>query len=195
MKTNRTDQHEFEVVDDYFRQHAGDIPVVFDAAHWDKLALALDAAKQPDKPVPANRFRPRIGKGWWVSGVFLFLMAAAWWVWPIGTSALQNAPVEKQGLQEVSTTMPEETAPVYPENHLGETPGSTIPNHPAGQAVAPAASANGQSTSTELVGVPSAAEQSESADSTAVRQMIPEQPRDSVSVPQKPVKRKKHLFW
>jgi len=78
MTPNQPEKKEYSRVDAYFRQNAEDIPVTFDPANWNALAAALDAAA--GNPTKTLVHRPnRLGKGWWVSGIFLLLLGAAWW--------------------------------------------------------------------------------------------------------------------
>lgn len=40
-------------IDEYFRQHEAEVPIVFDQAHWQQLSAALDAAhSRPQAPAP-----------------------------------------------------------------------------------------------------------------------------------------------
>jgi hypothetical protein len=198
MKSN-----EQSPVDAYFRQHEAEIPVTFDAQHWNQLAALLDAAETPDvpggaaKPVAPRKTRFRDGKGWWASGIWiLVVMTAFWMTWQTtGNSAAENGdsryPTDQTpaDVQSVSP-VPEKELPKPAAGNVAEPANGAMPEqHDA----LPATGGRGdQQQESELTG--SGALTRPAVDSIVTR-TSPAAPVDSTIQETKPAKKKKHLFW
>lgn len=195
MKPDPYDQNKFKAVDDYFRQGAEEIPVVFDAAHWESLASALDAAQQPEKTITVKRSRPRLGKGWWVSGIFVLSLMVAWWTWQSRAAAEMEIKDDNYRIQNAPSTeaviSPSDLGPDKQDTR--EIPINLPSGNPNGQPISPAKKQNnGDNTPAQTE---AQVLQPLSSDSTLFLQKTAEQPKDSLSAVPKTPKKKKNLFW
>lgn len=207
MKTNHKQENPAPV-DAFFRQHADDIPVVFDPAHWEALAATLDAAGSgtPGNELETRRFRKRIGKGWWVSGMLLLSILVAWWAWQTNGSAqagsaspnfpntMLNQTQHPSGAHTPMTGAVQNQAPGAPAG-IQQDNQQTVENQRTQApkaAPAPAFSDPQVVVGEEINGMIPAAS---TADSTALRQTDLPAAKDSTAAQKKLLKRKKHLFW
>jgi len=205
MTPNQPEKKEYSRVDAYFRQNAEDIPVTFDPANWNALAAALDAAA--GNPTKTLVHRPnRLGKCWWVSGVFLLALSGAWWIWQAPLNASAPDVHNEVGM------LPFDSTELSTSNHkrlLQKTRVETLYrdsvdlNLPKSIPIelAPYHKEAFQKTKSDLVKAPSlSAEDSTlsnltnaSIDSAVSQQMEKLSAHDSLVTP--PAKKKKHIFW
>ncbi len=180
-------------VDEYFRQHEGEIPVTYDPEHWDRLATALDNAQPaaPDTPALRKPSRPRRfrgGKGWWVSGIWLLAISTAiWLVWQQANSSIPRPDL----IQSETITGPVQQAPKSPAPTSADSRQTAVTDAGNPPAASPAPALPTPETAAPET-TPTAVLQP--TDSTAIHP-APEVRKDSLRTEQKPVRKKKNLFW
>lgn len=198
MKSN-----EQSPVDAYFRQHEAEIPVTFDAQHWNQLAALLDAAESPDapggvaQPVAPRKTRFRGGKGWWASGIWILAVTTIFWlIWQTaGSSAAENGSsyyptVETPADVQSVVPVPEKELPKPVTGNVAEPANGAMSEQ---NDALPATSGRGvQQQESELTGF---GEYTRPAVDSIVTRTSPIAPVDSAVQETKPVRKKKHLFW
>lgn len=179
MKPNQPEKEDHQT-DEYFRRHANDIPIVFDPAHWDSLAAALDAYTA--NGIIQQRSPLRFAKKWRLFPAVLVIFGLMWWTWP---AALNNgSAINTQGSKAAGTD----------SRYSAASGGSTQPN------LAPRNHRFLQKSTSTPLKMPKVADTLQGsvskvapADSVVFQQKTPLQAADSLKTT--PLKKKKHLFW
>lgn len=178
-------------IDEYFRQHEAEVPIVFDQAHWHQLSAALDAApSRPQTPAPTTPTKWQTVHLWVIAtltgllilAIYLLLQgpkpAPAPQVTPPAPATSNSPELPRDGLSEAKNRRDQENSQT--QSRL-ETPASFVP---ASGADAPAPSGEKMPLAKDSV------------NQRPILQPIVPPADSSTAKPTAPIKKKKrHLFW